>query len=58
MLGSWYCQRKTKTSINTGQSVWGPFQTRLQSVSKFQLLQYFWLQLNSVVEGLAEATKS
>ena len=52
MLGSRYCQRKTKTSINKGQGVWGPFKTSLQSVSKFQLLQYFWLQLTALQKAL------
>lgn len=52
MLGSWYCQAKTKTSINKGQGVWGPFKTSLQSVSKFQLLQYVWLQLPALEKAL------
>lgn len=52
MLGSWYCQRKTKTAVNKGQGVWGPFKTSLQSVSKFKLLPYFWLQLTALWKAL------
>lgn len=52
MVGSWYCQRKTKTSRDKGRGVWGPFDTSLQSVPKCELLQYFWLLLTALRKAL------